>query len=142
MAIDSADGQCVATRLDPGAQAARCTSARSAKGHDAWVPRRRPGPTTGACTLVTVQPLTRLEKSVLDFERVLWNHIRAKEEAIRKTFDVSPARYFQFLAVIIRKDAALDHDPLLVRRLRRLRDRQIDDQRSASTSGSSGEERA
>lgn len=91
---------------------------------------------------MTVQPLTRLEKSVLDFERVLWNHIRAKEEAIRKTFDVSPARYFQFLAVIIRKDAALDHDPLLVRRLRRLRDRQIDDQRSASTSGSSGEERA
>jgi hypothetical protein len=89
-----------------------------------------------------VQPLTRLEKSVLDFERVLWNHIRAKEEAIRKTFDVSPARYFQFLAVIIRKDAALDHDPLLVRRLRRLRDRQIDGQRSASTSGSSGEERA
>ena len=80
------------------------------------------------CRLSTVQPLTRLEKSVLDFERVLWQHVRAKEEAIWRTFDVSPSRYFQFLAVIIRKDAALDHDPLLVRRLRRRRDGRGSDQ--------------
>lgn len=85
-----------------------------------------------------MQPLTRLEKSVLDFERVLWNHIRAKEGAIRKTFDVSPARYFQFLEVVIRKDAALDHDPLLVRRLRRLRDHR----RSAASPDPGSEERA
>lgn len=101
-------------------------------------PSGRPSSTTCICTLATVQPLSRLEKSVLDFERVLWNHVRAKEEAIRKTFDVSPARYFQFLAVVIRKDAALDHDPLLVRRLRRVRDHR----RSAVSPDQDSEERA
>ncbi|GAA5115708.1 hypothetical protein GCM10023339_23270 [Alloalcanivorax gelatiniphagus] len=89
-----------------------------------------------------MQPLTRLEKSVLDFERRLWSHVRAKEEAIRTTFKVSPVRYFQFLAVVIRKDAALRHDPLLVRRLRRLRDGRVDDRQPPPRVDSNSEERA
>ncbi len=68
-----------------------------------------------------MSPLTDFERFVLDFERVLRRDENAKEEAIWRTFAASPARYVQFLDRIIRKEAALEHDPLLVRRLRRTR---------------------
>ncbi|WP_210502934.1 DUF3263 domain-containing protein [Nocardioides xinjiangensis] len=89
-----------------------------------------------------MQPLSDFERSVLDFERALWRHLRAKEEAIEETFGVSPARYFRFLDVIISKDAALRHDPLLVRRLRRLRDTRVADRRSARRPGPGDEREA
>jgi len=76
--------------------------------------------------IVTVSPLTDFERFVLDFERVLRKDAGAKDDAIWRTFAVSPARYLRFLDVIIKKDAALEHDPLLVRRLRRLRAAQVD----------------
>ena len=66
--------------------------------------------------------LTDDDKAVLDFERSWWKHPGAKEAAIRETFDVSATRDFQMLNTIISNDAALEHDPLLVLRLRRLRD--------------------
>jgi hypothetical protein len=73
-----------------------------------------------------VSSLSDFERGVLDFERVLRKDAGAKDEAIWRTFAVSPARYLRFLDVIIKKDAALEHDPLLVRRLRRLRSAQVD----------------
>ena len=76
--------------------------------------------------------LTDFERYVLDFERVLRKDDRAKSEAIWRTFAVTPARYLRFLDSIIRKEAALEHDPLLVRRLRRLRAGQIDVWRARS----------
>jgi hypothetical protein len=68
-----------------------------------------------------MRPLTEFERSVLDFERVLREPMSDKDEAISQTFDVSPGRYYQFLDSIIKKEAALAYDALLVRRLRRLR---------------------
>jgi hypothetical protein len=77
-----------------------------------------------------MSPLNDFEKVVLEFERVVRVDRDDKNEAIRKTFAVSPVRYARFLDAIIRKDAALEHDSLLVRRLRRLRAAHIADLRS------------
>jgi hypothetical protein len=65
--------------------------------------------------------LTELELQVLDFERQWWKYAGAKETAVRETFGWSSTRYYQVLNALIDRPAALAHDPLLVRRLRRLR---------------------
>ncbi len=46
----------------------------------------------------------------------------AKHRAIRETFGFSPARYHQLLNRIVDSPVALEYDPMLVRRLRRLRE--------------------
>ena len=66
--------------------------------------------------------LTDLDQRTLDFERQWWKYAGAKEAGIRDAFDESPTRYYQRLNALIDRPAALAHDPLGVRRLRRLRD--------------------
>jgi len=61
-------------------------------------------------------------RQVLDFEREAWKLPGTKERAIRERFGFSPARYHQLLHRIIDLDEALRFDPMLVRRLRRLRE--------------------
>ena len=58
---------------------------------------------------------------ILSFERRWWQYAGAKEQAIRDNFDMSATRYYQVLNALIDRPAALAHDPLLVKRLRRLR---------------------
>ncbi|MFI5780982.1 DUF3263 domain-containing protein [Nocardia sp. NPDC051570] len=65
--------------------------------------------------------LTRRELDVLDFERKWWKYAGAKEEAIRELFGMSATRYYQVLNAIVDKPEALAADPMLVKRLRRLR---------------------
>ncbi len=65
--------------------------------------------------------LTRREHEMLAFERQWWRHAGAKETAIREQFGVPPTRYYQVLNALVDRPAALAADPLLVRRLRRLR---------------------
>ncbi len=60
-------------------------------------------------------------KRILDFERDWWRYAGAKEQAVREAFDVSPTRYYQLLNHIIDDDVAVVYDPMLVKRLRRLR---------------------
>ncbi|GAA4782145.1 DUF3263 domain-containing protein [Microbacterium gilvum] len=69
-----------------------------------------------------VPVLTARESAILAFEAEWPWHGGAKEEAIRSRLGLSPARYYQLLGRIIDTEAALAADPLLVRRLRRLRD--------------------
>lgn len=66
--------------------------------------------------------LTAAQVAILDFERQWWRYSGAKETAIRERFDMSATRYYQVLNVLLDQPAALAHDPLLIRRLRRLRD--------------------
>ncbi len=66
--------------------------------------------------------LSDRDKRILDFERQWWKHGGAKEEAIRLEFDLSAARYYQLLRSLIQSPAALVHDPMLVKRLQRVRD--------------------
>ena len=58
---------------------------------------------------------------MLTFERQWWRRAGAKETAIRDQFGVSPTRYYQVLNALVDRSEALAADPLLVRRLRRLR---------------------
>ena len=71
------------------------------------------------------------DQAILEFERA-WEQGGAtapagsghgtKEDAIRDTFGVSPARYYQLLGALLTSPEALAHDPMLVGRLTRLRD--------------------
>ena len=61
------------------------------------------------------------DRRILEFERAWWRFAGAKEQAVRDQFHMSPTRYYQVLNALIDSDAALDFDPLLVKRLRRLR---------------------
>lgn len=65
--------------------------------------------------------LSRRDRDILAFERQWWQFAGAKEQAIKERFDLSPTRYYQVLNQIIDTPASLAEDPLLVRRLRRLR---------------------
>jgi Protein of unknown function (DUF3263) len=65
--------------------------------------------------------LDRRDREVLAFERQWWKYAGAKEQAIRELFDMSSTRYYQVLNSLIDNPAALAADPMLVKRLRRLR---------------------
>lgn len=65
--------------------------------------------------------LTLREQEILAFERQWWKYAGAKEQAVRELFDLSATRYYQVLNAILDKPAAMEADPLLVKRLRRLR---------------------
>ncbi|MFZ5851938.1 MAG: DUF3263 domain-containing protein [Actinomycetota bacterium] len=65
--------------------------------------------------------LTEREREILAFERQWWKYAGAKEQAVRDLFGMSPTRYYQVLNGLIDRHEALVHDPMLVKRLRRLR---------------------
>jgi hypothetical protein len=65
--------------------------------------------------------LSDRDREILEFERQWWKYAGAKETAVREKFDMSSTRYYQVLNALIDKPEALEADPLLVRRLRRLR---------------------
>ncbi|WP_382303889.1 DUF3263 domain-containing protein [Herbiconiux sp. UC225_62] len=67
-------------------------------------------------------PLNDRDARILSFERAWWKHAGAKEQAIRKEFGLSSARYYQLLGALIDSPAALAHDPMLIKRLQRVRD--------------------
>lgn len=65
--------------------------------------------------------LSDRDAEILSFERQWWKFAGAKEQAIRDKFEMSATRYYQLLNALIDRPEALAHDPLLVKRLRRLR---------------------
>lgn len=65
--------------------------------------------------------LIERDLEMLAMERLWWQFAGAKEQAIREKFDMSATRYYQLLNALIDRDDALAFDPLLVKRLRRLR---------------------
>lgn len=67
------------------------------------------------------ETLSERDSDILAFERHWWKFAGAKEQAIRERFELSATRYYQVLNALIDKPEALIHDPLLVKRLRRLR---------------------
>jgi hypothetical protein len=59
---------------------------------------------------------------MLAFEAQWGKHTSWKEEAIRARFQIPPARFYQLLGRAIETQEALELDPMLVHRLRRIRD--------------------
>ena len=67
------------------------------------------------------EELTQRETDILDFERSWWKHAGVKEQAIKERFEMSATRYYQLLNDLLEKPAAAAYDPILVKRLKRLR---------------------
>lgn len=61
-------------------------------------------------------------RQILEFERAGAWRGRTKERVIRERLGITPTRYHQLLLGAIERPEALAYDPMLVRRLRRLRD--------------------
>ena len=70
---------------------------------------------------VPLDQLDRRDREILAFERQWWKYAGAKEQAIRELFNMSATRYYQALNSLIDRPQALTADPMLVKRLRRLR---------------------
>jgi hypothetical protein len=65
--------------------------------------------------------LSERDLEILEFERQWWKYAGAKEQAIRDLFDMSATRYYQVLNALLDRPEALAADPMLVKRLRRMR---------------------
>jgi hypothetical protein len=66
--------------------------------------------------------LTSLESQILDFEKQWWRYAGAKESSIKELFNLTPPAYYQILNNLIDREDALLAQPMLVKRLRRLRE--------------------
>jgi hypothetical protein len=66
--------------------------------------------------------LDERQLSILAFEARAWQHPGAKAEAIRDELGISAARYYRILGELIDSPAALRRDPMLVKRLQRMRE--------------------
>ena len=75
----------------------------------------------GAAEIGVADGLSDRDRAVLAFERQWWKYAGAKEQAVRDLFDMSATRYYQVLNSLIDRPEALVADPMLVKRLRRLR---------------------
>jgi hypothetical protein len=67
--------------------------------------------------------LTERDIAIIEFERTWWSEDSSKESIIRERFELSTTRYYELLGELIDSDEAYEYDPLVIRRLRRLRDR-------------------
>ncbi len=61
------------------------------------------------------------DRALLDFEGMWWQWPGSKKVAIRHHFGFSASAYYRRLAALVDSADALDHAPLVVRRLRRRR---------------------
>ncbi|NDK92336.1 DUF3263 domain-containing protein [Gordonia desulfuricans] len=98
-------------------------AARSQKQGDLPAPDTTANDTTANADPHEVGPdgLSRREHDILSFERQWWKYAGAKEEAIKELFGLSATRYYQLLNALVDRPEALAADPMLVKRLRRLR---------------------
>ena len=71
--------------------------------------------------VATAGALSERELEVLAFERQWWKYAGAKEQAVKDLFGLSATRYYQLLNALIDRPEALVADPMLVKRLRRMR---------------------
>lgn len=69
--------------------------------------------------------LTALEMRILDFERQWWRYAGSKEAGIAEHFGISATEYYAALNNLIDREDALAAAPLLIKRLRRLREQRI-----------------
>jgi len=75
--------------------------------------------------LETSAALSDLEVRILDFERQWWRYAGAKETGIKEQFNISAREYYELLNNLIDREDALAAAPLLIKRLRRLREARL-----------------
>lgn len=67
--------------------------------------------------------LTERERAIIEFERTWWAEEGSKETIIRERFDLSTTRYYEIVSDLTESEEAYEFDPLVIRRLQRLRTR-------------------
>jgi len=67
--------------------------------------------------------LTERDKAILDFEGSWWTEQGEKDVLVLERFGLAPDQYIKVLHEILERPEAFEHDPLVVRRLLRLRER-------------------
>ena len=67
--------------------------------------------------------LTERERAIIEFEATWWMHDESRDTLLRARFACSEEDYYQELNRLLDHPGALSCDPLVVRRLRRQRDR-------------------
>lgn len=65
--------------------------------------------------------LSERHAAMLDFERSWWTNEESRDQVVRARFQCSPEEYQTELAGVLEDPAAIEHDQLVVRRLKRLR---------------------
>jgi hypothetical protein len=71
----------------------------------------------------TAHVLTERQIAIIEFEASWWMQDEARDTAVRARFACSAEEYYQELNQLLDHPAALEVDPLVVRRLRRQRER-------------------
>ena len=69
------------------------------------------------------QELSQRDRAILDFEQSWWESATPRDQAVREQFQLTESEYAEGLNQLVASEAALLAEPLLIRRLRRLRDR-------------------
>lgn len=67
--------------------------------------------------------LTERQLAMIEFEGTWWHHDESRDVLIRARFACSPDEYYRELNDVLDHPLALSADPLVVRRLRRQRER-------------------
>ncbi len=67
--------------------------------------------------------LTERQRAIIEFERTWWAEEGSKESIIRERFDLSTTRYYEIVSELLESEEAYEFDPLVIRRLQRLRTR-------------------
>jgi Protein of unknown function (DUF3263) len=113
----------VAAGAAPVAEASKLDTIADLHGlvGDLSIKPARPDDVVIPAQVAPVPKLSELEQRVLAFERKWWRHAGSKEQAIREQFDLSATRYYQLLNKLLDLPEALEFDPIVVGRLRRLR---------------------
>lgn len=73
-------------------------------------------------SLTHMAEVSERDLEMLEFERLRWKYLGAKETAIRDRFNMSATRYHQVLTVLIDRPEAAAYDPQLVNRSLHLRE--------------------
>ena len=65
--------------------------------------------------------LSERHAAMLDFERSWWSNDEPRDQIVRARFQCSPEEYDAEITIVLENPDAVEHDPLVVRRLKRLR---------------------
>jgi hypothetical protein len=85
-----------------------------------------------------VQVIDERQQAMLEFERNFWTYDEPKEALIRSRFQCSADEYYAELNELLDDPAAIEHDPLVVRRLRRQRTRRRRERLDTGTDAQGG----
>lgn len=69
------------------------------------------------------QPLTDTDKSILDFEKQNYKYAGMKESVAKEKFNLTPPQYYQHLNNLIDHPEAETYAPMVVSRLRGIREK-------------------